>query len=336
MIKPTLSIIVIAYKMASQLERTLYTLSTEYQRDVAEHDYELVVVENGSDEMLSPAQINNLESNVRYFSRKDLSNSPVAAVNFGFEQCRGSFIGLLIDGAHMVSPRVIKYALLARLAVPHPVVVVPGYHLGHELQDNNNDYDQVSEAILLGELDWRSNGYRLFEVSTLSPANQPSYLHPIMECNCVFASYLSFKRIGFCDERFTLKGGGSINLHIYRQLGILPESEIVVLPGEGSFHQYHNGVTTSNYVEQKNEIDSHKKQLASIWGCEFQAVRKEPILLGAVTYWAQKGLEQAAKLSQKRYERLTKLGRPVWQDEKLSAPTMPFLTIEEAEKDIPN
>ena len=37
----------------------------------------------------------------------------------------------------------------------------------------------------------------------------------------------SFASIGFADQRFDLRGGGAINLHMYRSLGLLPESKLV-------------------------------------------------------------------------------------------------------------
>jgi hypothetical protein len=221
---------------------------------------------------------------------------------------------------------------MAHRAVEHAVIVTPGYHLGGNGQENNEDnhYNEVIEQQLLAELDWKENGYRLFDIAAFSPANKLSYMHPIMECNCLFASRLSFERIGYCDERFMLKGGGSVNLHIYRQLGTLPESEIVVLAGEGSFHQYHGGVSTSQYSDRSQEIDSHNSQLSSFWENNFQAVRKEPILLGAVTSWAQVFLQSSSKYAQKRSIRLKSLKRDEWEDSLTPTPSIDALTIDEA------
>ena len=49
---PRLTIVLVVYKMDKQAEKTLFSLSPAYQRDVEESDYEVIVVENNSDEML--------------------------------------------------------------------------------------------------------------------------------------------------------------------------------------------------------------------------------------------------------------------------------------------
>lgn len=326
-----LSIIVIGFRMPRQLEQTLHTLSCDYQQDVSENDYEVVIVENDSDKMLSSDFVEALPENFRYYSRHESGQSPVAAINFAFEKCQGEMIGLMIDGAHMVTPRVVKYVLCAQRAWEYPLVVVPGYHLGGESQTQDINYTEEREKELLRTIDWRDNGYQLFSVADFSPANRFSYMHPIMECNCVFTPRISFERIGYCDSRFTLRGGGPVNLHLFRQLGTLPETEIVVLPGEGSFHQYHGGVTTSSYADRENEIASHREQLNSFWLGRFKSVSREPVLLGAVTYWAHSFLQRSSQAAEKRYRRLIAQGFEEWEDDCRPDPIIPAKTLAEAQ-----
>ena len=129
-------------------------------------------------------------------------------------------------------------------------------------------------------MDWRGDGYELFGISTFSGANRRGYLQPIMECNCLFASAENFAAIGHANTEFTLPGGGSINLHMYRSLGMLPGTQLFVTPGEGSFHQFHGGVTTSSYAQREAEIEKHRVQLHSYWPGGFHSLRREPKLLG--------------------------------------------------------
>ena len=51
--------------------------------------------------------------------------------------------------------------------------------------------------------------------------------------------------LGGLDERFELPGGGLVNHDLYRRACDLPGAELVVLLGEGTFHQYHGGAATS-------------------------------------------------------------------------------------------
>ena len=67
MATPALSLIVIAYRMSTQLQRTLQTLTADYQTGVSAHDYEVIVVENNSSDELSAEQVQQLPSNFHYF-----------------------------------------------------------------------------------------------------------------------------------------------------------------------------------------------------------------------------------------------------------------------------
>jgi hypothetical protein len=52
---------------------------------------------------------------------------------------------------------------------------------------------------------------------------------------------------------------------MFRRLGLLEGSTLIVLPGEGSFHQYHGGVTTSEFQGLEREHASHSAQLQEFW-----------------------------------------------------------------------
>lgn len=335
---PVLSVVVIGFRMAAQLANTLFTLGPQYQRNVERLDYEVVVVENESDDCLDRAQLDALPANFRYFRRREQGRSPVAAINLGFAESRGDYIGLLVDGARMLSPRVLEYATLAWRMDSDSITTVPGYHIGNEQHHAISDASAAyaAEAALLASIDWRANGYLLFEVATIGGGNRNGYLQPFMESNCVFASRRHFERIGFADPRFQLDGGGSINLHIFRALGMHPRTRLVVLPGEGSFHQYHGGVTTRAREDRAAELAAHKRQLHGIWNEGFHSLRREPFLLGAVTPWAMSLLEHSARMGQVRHQRLRGLGQPLWQDdEDLAAdryfnPTDPQRVIEDS------
>ena len=136
-----------------------------------------------------------------------------------------------------------------------------------------------------------------------------------MECNCVFASAAKFRRIGYADPQFTMPGGGSINLHIYRSLGMLPGTRVFVLPGEGSFHQYHGGVTTSSYADRQAEIERHRVQLHSLWPGGFHSLRRKPTLLGEIALQAFPFLEESLRRSRNRLKRRSIENLPAWPDD---------------------
>jgi hypothetical protein len=317
---PSLSVIVIVYNMPRQAMNTLLSLSVPYQKNVTADDYEIIVVENDSGNNLDPAAVGALGSQFHYHLRNEAGVSPVPAVNFAFSQCRGSQIGLIIDGARMVTPRVIEYAMLGAKITEHALVMVPGYHLGERDQKFHlqTGHSEQLEIEKLEQLAWQDNGYRLFQWACWSSSNQRGYLQPMQECSALFCSADNFRLIGGADERFDQAGGGSINLFLYRKLGMLPTTQLYVLPGEGSIHQFHGGVTTQELPDDEARravLKSFDTRLEEVWGAPFKALTREPMLLGAVTHWAQPFLEKSSDMASQRFARLAINKKPFWEDD---------------------
>lgn len=310
-----LSVVVVVYRMREQAYNTLYSLSAAYQRGVDTNDYEVVVVENNSDANLDPQRVATLGANFRYFLRHETGVSPAPAINFAAAQCNGALLGLIIDGARMLSPGVIAHVLSAGVLFDNPLVAVPGYHLGEQVHDQATEGQAAREQAMLASLDWKKNGYRLFDHACFSPGNARGYFHPFMECSALFCSRASFERLGGADEHFSLPGGGSLNLHMYRGLGMQPENTLVLLPGEGNFHQYHGGVTTRPVAARDELLRAFNDQLNGFWGGQFKALRREPVLLGAIGSNAQRFLETSATSAMQRFKRLAAEGNAPWADD---------------------
>src|SRR5262249_17264710 len=54
-----------------------------------------------------------------------------------------------------------------------------------------------------------------------------------------------YERLGGLDERFDAPGGGHLSRDTYRRACALDDTELVVLLGEGTFHQLHGGISTN-------------------------------------------------------------------------------------------
>ncbi|MBU3057783.1 glycosyltransferase family A protein [Pseudomonas indica] len=317
MTRPLLSVIVIVYDMPRQALNTLRSLAPDYQEGVAAEDYEVIVVENRSRRNMDTRAIEALPGNFRYFLRDEPGVSPAAAINFGFVQARGEQVGLMIDGARMVSPGVLHYALLAQRICDDALVVVPGYHLGEQEQQFHltHGYTEEKEQAMLDEIDWHGNGYRLFDISCLSGANPNGIFHPFMECNCLFMAADVFRDIGQADERFDLPGGGALNLYIYRQAAMHPRTRSFMLAGEGSFHQLHGGVTTSEVVQRDAILRRQSEQLNALLGQPFRSPTVEPILLGKVKGPALRYLQHSVERGLHRLRRCAERNEDMYADE---------------------
>jgi len=312
---PTLSLLIIGYNMPSQLQNSLHTLSTNYQRQVSPLQYEVVIIENESDNCLPLEYTNSLPSNFHYHKRPEVSHSPVNAINEGFSLLRGEYWGLMIDGAHLLSPSVIKYALLSYAIDKNAFTTVPVYHLGPKEQhlSSQEGYNETAERNLLSTINWQDNGYELFTVSSRCSANERGFFAPIMESNCYFAPKDHFTRIGYADNDFQLPGGGSINLHITRALGTLPGSHLFTLGGEGSFHQYHGGITSSQHREAV--VKPFYNQLHAKWEGKFNFLAKNPTILGNFPAESQAQLLESSEFMSRRFQICVKNNWTVWPDE---------------------
>lgn len=293
--RPLLSIVIVVFDMPHQALNTITSFSPAHQLGMAAEDYEIVVVENRSDRMLGEEAATGVAANVRYFLRENEGKSPVPSLLFGIEEARADRIGLVIDGARMVTPRVLYYACAAFRITPHAVVGVPGYHLGDSEQHRNPDHDEETEQRLLERVDWHTDGYRLFEIATFFRGrHQYGYLLPLMESNCLFFSRADYDAVGGADPRFDMPGGGMVNLDLYKRLVELPDTQLFVTPGEGTFHQYHGGVTTKADEGREELLAAFRDQYAEIRGGKYTMPLKNPRMLGAVPGWAIPALEYSA------------------------------------------
>jgi glycosyltransferase involved in cell wall biosynthesis len=243
---PKLSVIVIFHNMRREATRTLFSLSPTYQGVRAE-DYEVIAIDNGSDEPLNADQVHAVAPNFRYVSHTTTSVSPVDAVNRGVDLARSENIAINIDGARILSPGILRYSLMAFRAFASPFVCTLGWHLGDEAQNFSVEkgYCQTVEDRLLASVDWQTNGYALFSMSTLALSSKDGWFSPIMESNCFAIGKKAFLRLGGFSNGFQAAGGGLVNLDFFSSACEASYLEPVVLLGEGTFHQFHGGVATN-------------------------------------------------------------------------------------------
>lgn len=318
-IAPKISVVVIVYDMPRQALNTLYTLSRHYQREIDDVAYEVVVVENRSRRNLKQRQVHALGPEFRYIPREEKGVSPVWALREGIAAAQGDIIGLMIDGARMVTPGVLRNVADAFRAFPDPLVATAGFHIGDDDHQNSADrgHDERFEKKLLGAIPWKENGYLLYTASTVSAANPYGLLHPLMESNCMFAHRTALEEIGGPDERFDQEGGGVLNLDLFRELAERPGGQLVVLPGEASFHQYHGGVTTKQDRNRESRLQAFRDRYVEVRRKDFHAPLREPILLGEISPYAMPFLHHSAGQGRDRFEgRMRRpIPLPAWEDE---------------------
>ena len=245
--RPLLSIIVVFFNMRREGPRTLHSLTRSYQSQVDDIDYEVIAVDNGSDEPLGEELVSSFGPGFRYLQHRTNSVSPASAINAAVRLARGELVALCVDGARILSPGILDYTLKAFGAFQDPFVCTLGWHLGPELQNLSvpKGYSAGVEDRLLDSVEWPANGYALFTISSLAASCPNGWFGPLNESNFFTLSRRSFETVGGFDERFVSPGGGLVNLDFFNLACGRPGTELVLLLGEGTFHQVHGGVATN-------------------------------------------------------------------------------------------
>jgi tetratricopeptide (TPR) repeat protein len=269
--RPEISVIVVIHNIPREAPRTLLSLSAAYQRHIDVEDYEVIVVDNGSNPPLDPKLVGGLEGNFRLIRIDPAPSSPAHAVNRGLAAAGGAVIGMMIDGARIATPGLLHFARHGARLYETAVVAVPGWYLGYDFQRwaMLAGYDQAHENALLASIEWPRDGYRLFEIGTLDESSVEGWLLPIAETNALFMRRQLWTMLQGLDERFDFPGGGLVNLDIYARALEMPDCQRVLLLGEGTFHQVHGGIATNQHPEQMP--DSMAK-----WLKQYERLRGRP------------------------------------------------------------
>lgn len=262
---------VAVYDIPREAPRTLHSLSAAYQRHIHPDDFEIIVVDNGSPVPLSAEIVQALPGNFRLIRIDDALPSPAQALNRGLAEARGRTIGVMIDGARLATPGLLHFACHAARIHDKAVVATLGWYLGPDLQWRamESGYDRATEDALLESIRWPEDGYRLFEIGVLDESSIDGWFKPIAESNALFLRREFWEELGGLDERFDSPGGGLLNLDTFNRAVETKDAELMILLGEGTFHQVHGGTNTNSSLEGQ-----HENWLR--WGGQYEAIRGRP------------------------------------------------------------
>ncbi|MEM1036771.1 MAG: hypothetical protein AAGI14_08445 [Pseudomonadota bacterium] len=270
------------YDIPDQIERTLKSCAPEYQ-NMDDDQIEVIIIDNGSNIPMHDG-IQERYPFVSKIIRVEGKPSPVFGLNQAIGEARFPIVAMMIDGAHMLSPGIVKLTREIYEAFDRPVINVPQYLLGHVSQGLKSREEAYRlEEWFLKRRDWPKNGYALFDFAH-RPGEEPlrDYIST-PESNCLITTKNVFDDCGAFDERFDEPGAGFANLEIFLRLANHPQNNYVILPGEGSFHQDHDGTTTGKSPQTREAaVQRFKAKYRKIVGNEILLNPRSPFLYGHV------------------------------------------------------
>jgi len=277
--KPKLTVVIVCYNMARELPRTLQSLSMCIHSGLTADEIEVIVVDNGSS---SPVDIDSCCQwipDMQLVGMENPNQSPVNAINKGLELAHGDFIGVMVDGARMLSPGLLNQACNASKLHDRAVVGTFAFHLGPDVQMRSvaEGYNQQKEDKLLESSNWESDGYHLFEISTFAGASSQGWFELPNETNALFMNREQWVELGGYESKFVTPGGGLCNHDMWHRACSDSRNQVVMLLGEATFHQVHGGVAT-NAVESKREL--FHEEYRSIRGHQFRKSKVDAHLFG--------------------------------------------------------
>src|SRR5262249_4212113 len=206
----------------------------------------------------------------------------------------------IVDGARMASPGLLGTARLATSLADRPVIAAPGYHLGsaRHMEVEESGYDQEVEDRLLVTVDWETDGYEVFGISTLAGSSGRGWFGPMGESSALFMPHQMWRELRGLDARFDLPGGGLVNHDLYRRACGLAGARLIVLLGEGTFHQVHGGAATSGRLRWAHM----NAQYELLRGEPYRSPTSPPSYVGGVPASALTHLEESVRLARKRLQ----------------------------------
>ncbi len=315
-----LSVVVVFYNMRREAARTLQSLARSYQRGIEDLDYEVLVVDNGSDpdERLSPEFVASFGPEFRLLEPVGEAHAaPPGVVHAGLAAARGDAIALMIDGAHVLTPGVLRFGMKALDTYAPAVVATQQWYVGPGQQGDAQQagYDQRAEDRLFRAIDWPVDGYRLFEIGHF--IGDRDWFDGIVESNCLFVPRKLLEQIGGFDESFSMPGGGYANLDLFERLALSPDVTAASMVGEGTFHQFHGGTTTNvaDDAARRQRVVSYRQHFEDLRGRPLLGVDRPVHFVGAMA-------TKAARRTRSR--RVLKLGFGTMRDPtQVDAPPLP-------------
>lgn len=275
-----LTILVVFFNGKREAERTLHSLTTDYQIDSVKGSYKVLVLDSGSSEPLDQARVESFGDYFEYHYVKTSHPSPTEALAYGLSITDTPYISVCIDGARMLSPGILKHFFQILEVDSNPHVFTPRYYIGEydQMDSVHLGYNKEEEDKLFKSIPWRENGYRLFDICSIEQSEEYEYGSPA-ESNLFFVKTDELIKSKIFEKPYYSAGGGLINLDCFLYFSNRPKIKNYCLVGEGTFHQIHGGVA-SNTAREDNKVPEYRIEYYKINNTSYHRTRFDIIYYG--------------------------------------------------------
>ena len=257
-----LTVIIASYRMQREIPRTLMSSLPPCQLGVADLDYEIIVVDNGSPEPLVLPETESSRANVKLIRvpTESAEPTPVKCMNEAvLDHASGEYVLICVDGARIFSPYLVRRTVDVLDRHPNAFTFVASRHLGSECQMEavTKGYDQEVEDSLLDSVDWKTDLDALWGISVWAGCHERNNFLQQNESNAIGFSRMLWDELGGYNQGFKKPGGGLCNLELFSRAMNRPNALNVLLLGEATFHQFHGGAATSKTDYFQEGLEEH-------------------------------------------------------------------------------
>lgn len=265
-----LSIVIGSYELRHQIRKTIVSIMEAIER-ASMKDVEVVIADNSKENSVQD-EIGEAREGIRVVECGMHDMSIHAAINKVAADTEGEYLCIMIDGARIWSPGILSK--WKHLMSTNTVVHVPNYQLGksHQMYREKSGYSQETEESLLEAIGWPN--LKTKQLIENSWCEEHAGCGPkIFESNCLFVSRSLWKAVGGFDTAFRRKDGGFASADLLNRLNA-EGGKLKIISTEGTFHQLHDGSTTTNPDKTRRALKEMTIEYKEIRGTRIRRVRE--------------------------------------------------------------
>ena len=242
-----ISVLIFCNDIQEAIINTLHSLRHEYQ-NFDPNLYEVLILENPSQNNLSANQIHDLPSNF-FYNLNTHKKSLTESLNQLSNQANGNYLLIIPDGAKILSKGVLKYCHQAIKISSKCIVAFHSYNIGvyqDDMEKNEVLHLKKIEKEFLKETFPKFADNLLNNASWADSSSAGSFFQ-MSESNCLFLTKQLWNKIDGFDERLDSIDERIVNLDLYNRVLENKDHKLFFVLGEGTFHQF-------NSKESKNSV----------------------------------------------------------------------------------